>query len=176
MLPEHHRQSRERSRHSDVKSSYKEEITLPSLLWRIDEAEQSRYSRGASLAVYRADVLRNLRWLLNASSARESESIWNFTRASTSVVNFGIPPYSGRIGTHINADQMADAIHQCILQYEPRILPETLHVEKVAMEDGEGNVTIAFRITGSIWSQPVPERFSLETTVDTSSGEWTFSG
>ena len=53
-----------------MKGSYKEELTLPSLFWRIDEAEQSRQGRGASLAVYRAEVLRNLRWLLNASAAR----------------------------------------------------------------------------------------------------------
>ena len=70
---------------------------------------------------------------------------------------------------------MADAIHRSILQFEPRILPETLHVEKITVSDDEGN-SIAFRITGSIWSQPVPERFALETSIDTASGEWSFTG
>ena len=158
-----------------MKGSYKEELTLPSLFWRIDEAEQSRQGRGASLAVYRAEVLRNLRWLLNASAAREADHLWDYPHASESVINNGIPPYFGRVGTNVDADDMADAIHRSILQFEPRILPETLHVEKITVSDDEGN-SIAFRITGSIWSQPVPERFALETSIDTASGEWSFTG
>ena len=156
-----------------MKASFREELTLPSLFWRIDEAEQARQGRGASLSVYRAEVLRNLRWLLNASSAREVDPIWDYSRASASVLNYGIPPYSGRIGSNVDADTMADSIHAAILQFEPRILPETLQVEKITEEDAEGN-SIAFRITGSIWSQPVPERFAMETTIDTASGAWSF--
>lgn len=157
-----------------MKTSFREELTLPSLFWRIDEAEQARQGRGASLAVYRAEVLRNLRWLLNASSARQADRIWDYDRAAGSVLNYGIPPYSGRIGSNVDADDMASAIHSAILHFEPRILPETLQVEKITEEDEEGN-SIAFRITGSIWSQPVPERFAMETVIDTASGAWSFT-
>lgn len=158
-----------------MKGSFREEITLPSLFWRIDEAEQSRQSRGSSLAVYRSEVLRNLRWLLNSSSARLDDNIWDYERASDSVLNFGIPPYSGHFDTSFDANQMASAIRTAILRFEPRILPASLHVEKIGdyKSDREGTA-IAFRITGSIWSQPVPERFSMETAVDTSSGMWSF--
>jgi len=157
-----------------VKTSFREELTLPSLLWRIDEAEQSRYARGASLAVYRADVLRNLRWLLNASSARTEDSIWRFPGAAASVLNFGVAPYSGRIGSSIDMDEMASSIHEAILHFEPRIIPSTLEVERIGDQyEDEGN-SVAFRISGSIWAQPVPERFSMETAIDTTSGAWTF--
>lgn len=175
MLAEHRGEFRSNAHPRIVKGSFREELTLPSLFWRIDEAEQARQGRGASLAVYRAEVLRNLRWLLNASAAREADPIWDHARAAESVLNFGIPPYSGRVGTSMDADQMAAAIHSAILRFEPRILAGTLMVEKISGEDPEGN-SIAFRITGSIWSQPVPERFAMETTVDTASGEWSFNG
>ncbi len=159
-----------------MKISYREELTLPSLLWRIDEAEQSRYARGASLAVYRADVLRNLRWLLNASTARAADPIWKFPGAAASVLNFGITPYSGMMGSSLDLDDVASSIREAILAFEPRIIPSTLEVERIGDQyDDEGN-SVPFRISGSIWSQPVPERFSLETAVDTTSGAWTFDG
>lgn len=157
-----------------MKTSFREELTLPSLFWRIDEAEQSRYARGASLAVYRADVLRNLRWLLNASSARSEDPIWKFPGAAASVLNFGVAPYSGRIGSSMDMDEMASSIREAILHFEPRIIPSTLEVERIGDQyDDEGN-SVAFRISGSIWAQPVPERFTMETAVDTTSGAWTF--
>lgn len=175
MLPEHPREYRGNARICTVKGSYREELTLPSLFWRIDEAEQSRQGRGASVAVYRAEVLRNLRWLLNSSAARAADDIWHFGEAASSVVNYGIPPYSGRLGSAMDADEMASAIMAAILRFEPRIVPETLKVERLRDRDNiEGN-SLAFRISGSIWSQPVPERFSMETNIDTTSGNWNFS-
>lgn len=157
-----------------MKGSFREELTLPSLFWRIDEAEQSRQSRGASLAVYRSEVLRNLRWLLNASSARHEDPIWNHPHASDSVLNFGIPPYSGHIETSFDSDHMASAIRSAILRFEPRILPGSLAVEKISQGYDDEGGAIAFRISGSIWSQPIPERFAMETSVDPTTGEWSF--
>lgn len=158
-----------------MKGSFREELTLPSLFWRIDEAEQSRQGRGASVAVYRAEVMRNLRWLLNSSAARSADNLWNYGEAASSVINYGIPPYSGRMGSAIDAEEMADAIRAAILRFEPRIVEESLKVERLKDRDNiEGN-SLAFRISGSIWSQPVPERFSMETNIDTTSGNWNFS-
>lgn len=154
-------------------SRFREETATPSLFWRIDEAEQTRQGRGTSISVYRADVLRNLRWLLNASAHREGSTIWDLPQASDSVLNFGIPPYSGRFGTNFDADELAWAMRAAILRFEPRIIADSLQVVSVDDDDGEGN-RIGFRISGSIWSQPVPERFSMETSIDTASGAWTF--
>lgn len=153
-------------------ANFREEMSLPSLLWRIDEAEQSRQGKGASVSIYRADVMRNLRWLLNASAHREGSMIWDLPQASESVLNFGIPPYSGRFGTSFDADDLGRAIKSAIIRFEPRILADSLVVEAVD-DEVEGN-RIGYRISGSIWSQPVPERFTMETSIDTASGAWTF--
>jgi type VI secretion system protein ImpF len=157
-----------------VKSTFREETALPSLFWRIDEAEQARQSRGTSISVYRAEVLRNLRWLLNASAHPVGSPIWDLPEASSSVLNFGIPPYTGRMGSAVNSDDMARAIREAIMRFEPRILAGSLEVESLADPYSDKGNSIAFRISGSIWSQPVPERFAMETSVDTASGAWTF--
>ena len=157
-----------------MNASYKAEIVLPSLLWRIDEAEQIRHGRGVSMSVYRAEVLRNLKWLLNTSAHPANDPIWQLPGASSSVLNFGIPPYSGRVGSSVNADELADAIHEAILRFEPRIIPDSLEVLRTDNVYGDQGNSVSFRISGSIWSQPVPERFSMETMVDTASGAWSF--
>ncbi len=155
-------------------TTFREETALPSLFWRIDEAEQARQGRGTSVSVYRAEVLRNLRWLLNSSSCPVDDPIWDLPEASNSVLNFGIPPYTGRTGASLDVHDLARAIRRAIIRFEPRILAESLEVEAVTdLFADQGNL-IAFRINGSIWSQPVPERFAMETTVDTASGAWTF--
>jgi len=159
-----------------MKSSFREEIILPSLFWRIDEAEQARQTRGTSVSIYRAEVMRNLRWLLNSSCHRADSEIWDLPEASSSVLNFGIPPYAGKTGSSFNSQDLANAIREAIARFEPRVLPNSLEVE--SLEDpysARGNI-IAFRISGSIWAQPVPERFIMETSVDTSSGVWKFDG
>lgn len=149
------------------------EMAMPSLFWRIDEAEQTRPERGVSLATYRAEVLRNIRWLLNTQAHRQGSPLLNYPEATRSVLNFGLPPHSGQMETIYDHDIIATQLREVILCFEPRIIPQTLEVETVAVEDA-GEHCLGFRISGSIWSQPVPERFTMDTSIDTASGEWNF--
>lgn len=151
------------------------EKALPSLFWRIDEGEQSRAMQGATLATYRAEVLRNIRWLLNTPSHREGSPVLDYAEASSSVLNFGLPPFSGQFESFHDADVLADQLRDALRRFEPRIIPDSLVVETVDLLDA-GTHRLGFRISGSIWSQPVPERFSMDTSIDTASGEWSFNG
>ena len=149
---------------------------LPSLFLRIDEAEQSSDSRqGTSFAVYRADILRNIRWILNSSARPLKSPISDFPQALHSSLNFGIPPYSGKVGSSLNVRLFAAAVRDAILRYETRILTDSLEVTPVIENRSLGN-QVSFQISGSIWCEPLPERFSLETSIDASTGEWTFAG
>ena len=148
-----------------------DEVVLPSLLWRVDESEGGAATRGVSVAVYRNEVLRYIRWLLNSSSAPTSEAIWSLPEASRSVLNFGLPPFVGKIGDDMDADEFAAAIRAAILAFEPRILPGTLRVEPVV---GENPRDLGFHLEGNIWCEPVPERFLMDARIDSASGEWVF--
>ena len=157
------------------RDSYREESVLPSLFWRIDEAEQTRTVRGVPVAVYRAEVLRNIRWLLSTSAHKADSMLYRFPRAASSVLNFGIPPYAGKYGDSVDVSAYANRIRDAIIRFEPRIIPSSITVSVNSFDDSERG-SIGFLITGNLWSQPVPERFTMETSIDTASGQWRFDG
>lgn len=158
-----------------MRESKTTEGLLPSLFWRIDEAEQSHKLLSVNLAHYKADVLRNLRWVMNASCRPEGDDIYNFKHASDSVLNFGIPPTTGKIGTSIDVNLFIERLRKTILRFESRIIAKTLDIKSVVgMEMGGETGEVGFTLSGDIWCEPLPERFSLETFIDADTGEWIF--
>ena len=147
------------------------ESVLPSLFWRIDEAEQVRDMGNSTMGIYRHDVLRNLKWLLNASAHPSTSSVYHHDSVASSVLNYGLMPIAGRLGSSINVEDFVRQIRKVILQFEPRIIGETLEIEIFSAElDG-----YAFSISGSIWCEPLPESFSFQTKIDSESGGWVFT-
>ena len=90
----------------------KREGLLPSLFWRIDEAAQSRKEVSVNLTHYKADVLRNLRWILNSTCRPEGDLIYDFPEATDSVLNYGMPPITGRVGTSIDVEIFIDRLRK----------------------------------------------------------------
>jgi len=157
------------------KDSIKAEGLLPSLFWRIDEAEQTTKLLSVNLNHYKADVLRNLRWIMNSSQRAESDEIYSFPEASDSVLNYGIPVTTGKIGTTIDVEIFIDKLSKAILRFETRIIPETLEVSTIeGMELNGDTGEVGFVIAGDIWCEPLPERFSVETFIDSDTGDWIF--
>lgn len=157
------------------RDSFREESVLPSLFWRIEEAEQTRSVRGVPVAVYRAEVLRNIRWLLSTSAHRADSLIHRFPHAASSVLNFGIPPYAGKYGDSVDLLSYANRIRDAIARFEPRIIASSISVTVTSFDDSDRG-SVGFLIVGNLWSQPVPERFTMETSIDTASGQWRFDG
>mgnify|MGYP003530113367 FL=1 len=63
------------------------------------------------------------------------------------------------------------AVRQAILDFEPRILPDSLVVEAVMSEDQmDRHNQIGFRISGQLWAQPVPLELLLRTDLDLETG------
>ncbi len=154
-----------------MKEESANESVLPSLFWRVDEAEQVRALGNSSLAIYRDDVLRSLKWLFNASAHPENSPIHHHDEVASSVLNFGLSPVTGRLGSSIDVNDFIRDIRRAILNYEPRILKETLKVDVFETElDG-----FEFAISGSIWCEPLPESFSFHTRIDSESGSWIFT-
>ena len=58
------------------------------------------------------------------------------------------------------------------MRFEPRIIRGSLEVE--AISSTESGVEIGFAVRGEIWCEPLPERFNVETFIDSDSGEWSF--
>ncbi len=91
--------------------------------------------------------------------------------AQRSVINFGLPALSGLTSSSVDAMALEAEVRRAILDFEPRILPDTLVVHKLDPQDIKRQYNqIDFRITGQLWAQPVPLEMLLQTHVDLETG------
>ena len=148
----------------------------PSLLDRlIDDAPQQQREGDAqrvlTRAALRAAVLRDLGWLLNATSLGLEAGEFSAPNAARSVLNFGLPMLSGQYTASLQRAGLERALKTAIATFEPRILPRTLEVE-VAMEGAalDSHNCIGLNVRGMLWAQPVPVEFLMRSRVDLEEG------
>ena len=155
----------------------------PSLIDRlIDNDPQQRKksvdARVLSRQQLRAAVLRDLSWLFNDSriepepnSVRKDElALWKGLEfARRSVLNFGMPAFSGVTLSSMDTSEIERAVTEAIRNFEPRIDPQTLEVS-VRTDVSDLQNTLQLVIRGQMWSQPVPLELLLAADVDVESG------
>lgn len=127
--------------------------------------------RVISKSELRAAVLRDLSWLFNAT---QPHADWDESRPALAgtVLNFGMPPLSGRQLSKLDIARLERTITETIRRFEPRILPDTLQVR--ALESGsvlDTHNMIEFEIRGHLWAQPVPLELLLRTQMDLEAGQ-----
>jgi type VI secretion system protein ImpF len=148
----------------------------PALLDRlIDEEPHTTVEpverRFITRARLRQAVLRDLAWLFNAVRLDAVVDMSVAPWARRSVVNFGLAAFAGRPASSLEPLHVERAIRQAILDFEPRILPETLRVRAVH-EGGrlDRHNIISVEIEGHLWGQPAPLDLRIRTHVDLESG------
>jgi type VI secretion system protein ImpF len=148
----------------------------PSLLDRLcddqpGERVEAEDHRVMSRGQLRQAVLRDLAALFNAvQPLGERAEAW--PQVADSVLNFGLPPLSGRLASTLDVSVLEGIIRQAIVRFEPRILPDTLQVR--AMEAAsvlDTHNVIEFEIRGELWSHPVPLEILLRTQLDLEAGQ-----
>ncbi|NOT11210.1 MAG: type VI secretion system baseplate subunit TssE [Methylococcaceae bacterium] len=147
----------------------------PSLLDRLtDDApnneHESRENRVLSLTRLRQCVLRDMAWLLNTGALDAHQNLEDFPFVSHSVLNYGIPDWAGRNLSGADVLEIERRIRQAILDFEPRILRDTLKVKVSAVEDQMNHNAMTFNIEGDLWAQPLPLRLYLKTELDLDTG------
>jgi type VI secretion system protein ImpF len=155
----------------------------PSLLDRLIDQEPQHSKEGLEARVLtrqqlRTAVLRDLSWLFNATrhepepqSVRKDElALWQSADfARRSVLNFGMPAFSGVTLSSMDTQTIERAVSESIRNFEPRIDPETLSVE-VKVDLSNHHNTMQLVIRGQMWSQPVPLELLLAADVDVETG------
>ena len=147
----------------------------PSLLDRLtDEAPGVPASRGAwtTVSELRKSVLRDLTWLFNTTQILYGEQSEEWPQVRNSVVNFGLPPLAGNHASSIDFPRLERALRQAIIDFEPRILPDSVSVKAELEGDAlDHHNVISLRIAGLLWAQPVPIELLLRTQFDLESGQ-----
>lgn len=153
-----------------------QERLQPALLDRLTddaptERSESREQRVLSLQRLRAALLRDLAWLLNTGHLETLEDLAEFPEVRRSVLNFGIPDLAGLTISRADTAAIEKAVRQAILDFEPRIAPQSLRVSVQGTESGR--TAIAFRIEGELWAKPAAQALYLKTEVDLETGNVT---
>jgi type VI secretion system protein ImpF len=153
-----------------------QERLQPCLLDRItddapEKSQESRDQRVISLRRLREGVLRDLGWLLNATNMAALEDLSDYPHVAQSVLNYGMPGIAGSLASTIDVVEFERKIHQAIVDFEPRILRDTLKVRLAVAPDQMSHNAMTFEIEGQLWAQPVPQRIYLKTEVDLELGE-----
>ena len=147
----------------------------PSLLDRLtDEAPGSADSaRAASvtLSELRQSVLRDLNWLFNAVRSLRPEEVEANPQVRNSVLNYGLPALSGVSASSLDIMQLERALRQAIVDFEPRILPDSVSVKALLEESMDHHNVVSLHIEGLLWAQPVPIELLLRTRLDLESGQ-----
>ena len=157
-----------------------QERLQPSLLDRLtDDApeskEETREKRVLNLTQLRAGVLRDVAWLLNTVHLEATQNLSIFPEVMSSTVNFGIPDMAGTTAAGRNALALERAVHQAIVNFEPRILSDTLKVTVRIEPEQMNRHSMLFIIEGKLWAQPVPLSVYLKSELDLETGTVTIA-
>ena len=148
----------------------------PALLDRLTDDEpdkklEPRLQRVISKKRLREAVLRDLAWLFNTTRLDAEMDSATLSHARRSVINFGLPALSGQTASTLEVPDLERAIRQAILDFEPRILPESLQVRALETEAMDHHNVIGVQITGQLWAEPLPLELLLRTEIDLETGQ-----
>ena len=155
-----------------------QEKLQPSLLDRLtddrpDKHVESRQERVLNLNQLRQCVLRDLAWLLNTGPLSQVQALEAFPEVERSVLNYGSPDLAGATLSGTNVEAVERAVRRAIINFEPRILENTVRVRAVK-DTGLMNINaLVFVIEGDLWAQPIPVSLYLRTEIDLETGQVT---
>lgn len=152
-----------------------EERLQPSLLDRLTDSEpetrvESRAQRVLSINRLKRSVLRDLAWLLNCGSLAVIQDLSAYPQVKNSVLNYGVPDLAGTTVASTDMRLLESEIRQAILDFEPRILANSLKVNVDINKEKMSHKTVSFLIEGQLWAQPLPVSLYLSTDLDLETG------
>jgi type VI secretion system protein ImpF len=153
-----------------------EEQLQPALLDRLTDEQpdrklEPRMERVISKRRLREAVLRDLTWLFNTTRFDPDMDPATLPNARKSVINYGLPALSGQTASSLDISDLERGIRQAIIDFEPRILPATLHVRALEAGRFENHNVIGVEISGQLWAQPLPIELLVRTEIDLETGQ-----
>ncbi len=148
----------------------------PALLDRLTDDEPEKRQETLENSVVskgrlKRTVLRDLIWLLNTTCHNTNGELEHYPEVRRSVINYGIPVLSGKNFSGVDWRELERSIHDAILAFEPRILPDSLKVKAFAPTDllGHHNL-LQFELRGDLWSMPFPIELLIRSELDLETG------
>lgn len=142
---------------------------VPSLLDRLTDDNpfqqvEPREARIASSVNLRYSIQRDLEWLFNTTRLASDINLDDVPEVQSSVLNFGLPDLGAL--TSKSAEEVEEVLYEAIINYEPRLIKDTLVVSIVEPNKPRRSNRLDFQIEGQLWSQPLPQALYLRTEFD----------
>lgn len=153
----------------------------PALLDRLcddepDKVQETLEHSVVSKGRLKRTVLRDLIWLLNTTCHDTDNQLELYPEVRRSVINYGIPVLSGKNFSGVDWRELEHSIHEAILVFEPRILPDTLKVKALVPTDAMGHHNVLqFELRGELWSMPFPIELLIRSELDLETGQMTLN-
>jgi type VI secretion system protein ImpF len=154
-----------------------QERLQPALLDRLTDEEpekeqEPRERRVMTKSRLRQAVLRDLAWLFNATRLESTSDLSGLNEVRRSVINYGLPALAGRAASSVDVVALERSIRQAIIDYEPRILANTLQVTALLEPRSlDHHNVIGVEIRSELWAQPVPLELLVRTEIDLETGK-----
>ncbi len=87
------------------------------------------------------------------------------------MINFGLPALSGVTARSLDVNALEQTLRQVIIDFEPRILRQSLRVHAAFTEERMSHNALTFEINGELWGQPMPLQLYWKTEIDLESGQ-----
>ncbi len=152
-----------------------DQLLIPSLLDRLlddepDAMQELSRSRSQRLADLKVSVRRDLEYLLNTRVCLR-EIPEDCEEVKTSVLNFGIPDFSGvAMGSRKQQEILRARVEDVIKRFETRF--KQVHVELILDADSKHQRTIRFRIDGILHAEPAPEPVAFDSFITPAVGQF----
>jgi type VI secretion system protein ImpF len=125
--------------------------------------------RNLSMRRLRECVLRDLGWLFNSLNLDSSQDLESVPHVASSVLNFGLPSFAGRMASSIDPIESAERLRRAVELFEPRLSAVKVKPQPPSQEDSDG--TLEFTIEAQLWGYPMPQQLELHTKIDTMTGD-----
>lgn len=113
---------------------------------------------------FEAGYLLSEREMARTTSPRDL--LADYPEVRRSVVNYGVPSFSGRQGSDFDPDLLARELVEVLRIFEPRLRQDSIRV-KVSTSEKTG---LKIEIDALLMLTPVPERLRLSTMIDLDNG------
>jgi type VI secretion system protein ImpF len=108
--------------------------------------------------------------LLNCANVEAHLPLDKFPYVKKSVINFGLPSFSGAQLKESDLETVALAIKEAITNFETRILQNSIDVKIVKSSDSNKYNKSLFRIQAALWFEPYPIDLVVRAQWDTEDG------
>ena len=149
----------------------------PSLLDRLtdlrpDQTKESHADQFLSQQDLKRAVIRDLGFLLNSVNYETVTDLEHVPDVQHSVLNYGVPELSGHMFSEGEIADLERAVRRAILEYEPRIIRNSLKVKVKSNQEEMSHNSLIFEIEGAIFGQPAPFQVMLLSNLDLETGNF----